>query len=97
MDDKNDVKIKLIDEDGNAVDKTILFTFRCEELESIDISSWKLKKCENVNDMFKYCYNLKQIIGEDVLKEIYDKKIAGYNNMFTDCKTTPSWYKHWNA
>ena len=33
MDDKNDVKIKLIDEDGNAVDKTILFTFRCEELD----------------------------------------------------------------
>lgn len=68
--------------------------FRCEELESIDISSWKLKKCENVNNMFQYCYNLKRIIGEDVLKEIYDKKITGYNIMFTDCNITPSWYKH---
>ena len=70
--------------------------FRCEELESIDISSWKLKKCENANNMFEYCYNLKRIIGEDVLKELYDKKIEGYNNMFTDCNVIPSWYKHWN-
>ena len=46
--------------------------------------------------MFEYCYNLKRIIGEDVLKELYDKKIEGYNNMFTDCNVIPSWYKHWN-
>ena len=31
--ENNDVKIKLIDAEGNAVEKSILFTFRCEELD----------------------------------------------------------------
>lgn len=75
---------------------TRLVEYIVKNLERSYIFEMAYERREYMNKLFELRLQLVENWALIRYCSLYDKKIEGYNNMFTDCNVIPSWYKHWN-